>query len=147
MIKNAKFSGYYFYMNTSLQGDFQICLSVPLKVALLQTFADRGQSYIQTPAKHLRWSHFAHIANNLKPLTIFAFGGLCRGCSTKRTSNCSCCRAFNNNCCGTTDTMLKNRTCVNVFLIECYEYAVLRKDLFIASFVERFETITLKRAY
>ena len=30
-IKNAKFSGYYFYVNTSLKGDFQICISVPLK--------------------------------------------------------------------------------------------------------------------
>ena len=31
MIKNAEFSGYYFYMSTSIQGDFQICISVPLK--------------------------------------------------------------------------------------------------------------------
>ena len=30
MIQNAKFSGYYFYMNTNIQGDFQICISVPL---------------------------------------------------------------------------------------------------------------------
>ena len=30
-IKNAKFSGYYFYMNLNIQGDFQICISVPLK--------------------------------------------------------------------------------------------------------------------
>ena len=30
MIKNASFSGYHFHMNTSLQGDFQICISVPL---------------------------------------------------------------------------------------------------------------------
>ena len=28
-IKNAKFSGYYFYINANLQGDFQICISVP----------------------------------------------------------------------------------------------------------------------
>ena len=28
-IKNAKFSGYCFYMNTSIQGDFQICINVP----------------------------------------------------------------------------------------------------------------------
>ena len=27
---NAKFSGYYFYMNFNIQGDFQICISVPL---------------------------------------------------------------------------------------------------------------------
>ena len=30
-IKNAKFSCYYFYMNTGIQRDFQICISVPLK--------------------------------------------------------------------------------------------------------------------
>ena len=28
--KNAKFLGYYFYMNTNIWGDFQICISVPL---------------------------------------------------------------------------------------------------------------------
>ena len=31
MIKNAKFSGYYFYMNTNIQRYFQICISLPLK--------------------------------------------------------------------------------------------------------------------
>ena len=29
-IKNAKFSRYYFYMNTNQWGDFQICTSIPL---------------------------------------------------------------------------------------------------------------------
>ena len=29
-IKNVKFSGYYFYMNTTIYGDFLICVSVPL---------------------------------------------------------------------------------------------------------------------
>ena len=29
-IKNAKFSGYWFYMNTNIKGDFEICISVPL---------------------------------------------------------------------------------------------------------------------
>ena len=29
-IKNVKFSGYCFYMNTNVQEDFQICFSVPL---------------------------------------------------------------------------------------------------------------------
>ena len=28
-IKNAKFSGWYFYMNKNIQGDFQICIRVP----------------------------------------------------------------------------------------------------------------------
>ena len=26
-----KFSGYWFYMNTNILGDFQICISVPLR--------------------------------------------------------------------------------------------------------------------
>ena len=30
MIKNAKFSGYYFDINLIIWGDFQICISVPL---------------------------------------------------------------------------------------------------------------------
>ena len=30
MIKNAKFSEYYFYMNLNILGDFQFCISVPL---------------------------------------------------------------------------------------------------------------------
>ena len=29
-IKNAQFSGYYFYINTNIKGDFKICISVPL---------------------------------------------------------------------------------------------------------------------
>ena len=29
-IKNAKYSGYCFYMNSNIWGDFQICISVPL---------------------------------------------------------------------------------------------------------------------
>ena len=32
MIKNAQFSGYYFYMNLNIQRDFQICISVPLSI-------------------------------------------------------------------------------------------------------------------
>ena len=31
IIKNAKPSGYYFYMNLNIWGDFQICISVPLR--------------------------------------------------------------------------------------------------------------------
>ena len=29
-IRNGKFSGYCFYMNRDIYGDFQICISVPL---------------------------------------------------------------------------------------------------------------------
>ena len=31
-IKNVKFSDYYFYMNTNIKGNFQICISVPLSM-------------------------------------------------------------------------------------------------------------------
>ena len=31
-IKNAKLSGYHFYMNLNICGDFQICISVPLNL-------------------------------------------------------------------------------------------------------------------
>ena len=31
-IKNAKFSGHWFYMKTIILRDFQICISVPLKL-------------------------------------------------------------------------------------------------------------------
>ena len=34
MIKNAKFSGYYFDINLIIWGDFQICVSVPLSFKL-----------------------------------------------------------------------------------------------------------------
>ena len=30
-IKNAKFPGQFFYMNKNIQGDFQICIGVPLR--------------------------------------------------------------------------------------------------------------------
>ena len=30
--KNTKFSEYYFYLNTNIYGDFQICISVPLTI-------------------------------------------------------------------------------------------------------------------
>ena len=33
--KNAKFPGYYFCMNTTIYGDFQICISVPLNNSAL----------------------------------------------------------------------------------------------------------------
>ena len=33
-IKNAKFLGYCFHVNTNIQGDFQICISVPLNIHL-----------------------------------------------------------------------------------------------------------------
>ena len=50
--KNAKFSGYYFYLKTNIQGDFQICISVPLNYFFLfvgnsdlSTYADGNTLY------------------------------------------------------------------------------------------------------
>ena len=33
-VKNTKFLGYYFCVNTNIKGDFQICISVPLKASM-----------------------------------------------------------------------------------------------------------------
>ena len=33
-VKNAKFSVCYFYMNTNIKGDFEICIAVPLNKPL-----------------------------------------------------------------------------------------------------------------
>ena len=38
-IKNAKFSGYFVYMNLNTWKDFQICISVPSKKTLAQVFS------------------------------------------------------------------------------------------------------------
>ena len=37
-IQNAKFWGHYFYLNTNIWRNFQICVSVPLKVATFVIF-------------------------------------------------------------------------------------------------------------
>ena len=42
MIENAKFSGYCFYMNTNIQGDFKICISVALRTTDSH-FRDQGE--------------------------------------------------------------------------------------------------------
>ena len=36
MIKNAEFSGYYFYMKMKIKGNIQICISVPLRFSKLK---------------------------------------------------------------------------------------------------------------
>ena len=38
--KNAKFSEHYFYLNTNMYGNFQICISVPLRKVLIN-FAEK----------------------------------------------------------------------------------------------------------
>ena len=37
-IKNAKFSGYCFYMSTNIYGNFEICISVPLTFSSMKSF-------------------------------------------------------------------------------------------------------------
>ena len=44
-IKNAKFSGQYFYMNTNISVDFQICISVTLKKQFLQTWLMKATEF------------------------------------------------------------------------------------------------------
>ena len=41
-VKNTKFSGYCFYMNPNMKGDFQICISVLLnpKILIFANFRD-----------------------------------------------------------------------------------------------------------
>ena len=36
-VKNAKFSGHYFYMNSNIWCDFQICITVPLTLKISVT--------------------------------------------------------------------------------------------------------------
>ena len=47
----------------------------------------------------------------------------------------------------TTDTSLNIKIFLDVFLIEGYEYAALRKGLLIAPFIERFKRTTLGKPY
>ena len=42
MIKNAKFSGYYFDVNLNIWGDFQICNSVPLRMCQIASEVHDG---------------------------------------------------------------------------------------------------------
>ena len=40
-IKNANFSGLFFYMNLNIQEDFQICISVPLSKSFFNSNKDK----------------------------------------------------------------------------------------------------------
>ena len=46
-IKNVKFSGYYFYMNLNIWGDFQICISVPLSALYIESSIWRDQLHFR----------------------------------------------------------------------------------------------------
>ena len=55
-IKNAKLSGYNFYMNLNIWGDFQICISVPLIL---------GAKFRVDP-KLMCWVYWALVVTTLK---------------------------------------------------------------------------------
>ena len=73
MIQNAKFSGYYFYMNTNLWRDFQICISVPLKecdICQYCFFYIKGLGFNRMSAMDAR------ISINLKGFVVFNIRGV-----------------------------------------------------------------------
>ena len=65
MIKNAKFSGYYFDMNLIIWGDFQICISVPLSSSLIQVMKKYPYNYLDDSFFKRRFK------NNSVSLNIF----------------------------------------------------------------------------
>ena len=46
-IRNAKFSGYYFYRNTNIKRDFQICFSVPLGLVRVKALDQNLPEFIK----------------------------------------------------------------------------------------------------
>ena len=58
-MKNVKFPGYCFYMNTDILGDFQICIIVPLIITKL------------TECSTLVNFYFAHLVQFKKLMTGF----------------------------------------------------------------------------
>ena len=75
-IKNAKFSGCCFYMNTNIYWDFQICISVPLS----------SNGLVPNCFCFSRWPMFTNKA------TIFLDNGACRRITAcrQRTSGLRC---------------------------------------------------------
>ena len=72
-----EFSGYYFYMKTSIKGDFQICISVPLKnshyacIPLYMhktppTGNEKEQQHIKFYKKSLSELIFSQVTKNIK---------------------------------------------------------------------------------
>ena len=47
-IRNAKISGYCFYMNTNIKRDFQICFSVPLGLVRVKALDQNLPEFIKT---------------------------------------------------------------------------------------------------
>ena len=57
-IKKTKFSGYCFYRNTNIQGEFQICISVPLIIILLSDWLFLNWFYLDK-GSGIKW--FIHV--------------------------------------------------------------------------------------
>ena len=64
--KNAKFSGYYFYMNANTQGHFQICIGVPFR-------REDGQISLEVFYKKTKFcKNFKYLQELLKIILYFA---------------------------------------------------------------------------
>ena len=70
-IRNAKFSGYYFYINLNIWGDFQICFGVPLK----RDFSSSKTIHFNNNCTRNNWLvkwrklSFSSIKSHKRPLT------------------------------------------------------------------------------
>ena len=71
-IKNAKFLGYCFYMNTNIQVDFQICISVPSKNLVKKS---SNRCYAPTHLSHKKLQKETSTSSNiqLSSLTFWVF--------------------------------------------------------------------------
>ena len=67
-VKNAKLSGFCFYMNLNTLGDFQICISVPLssyiaKDSLSAVLNIKANIYSITLTLYVDFIYFAYLPN------------------------------------------------------------------------------------
>ena len=62
-IKNTKFSGYCFYLNINIYGDFQICISVPLRFFFLC-------GYLAHPAAIMLWAYYCSVKRTYHPCKV-----------------------------------------------------------------------------
>ena len=53
-IRNVKLSGYYFYMNLDIWGDFHICISVPLRIYLYEKLNFYDHILVRNAQMHIR---------------------------------------------------------------------------------------------
>ena len=73
-IKNPKFSGYCFYMNTNIYWDFQICIGVPLKKRLWhRCFPVNSAKFLRTPSAFVKdiWRDTILAGHHFCPVCLF----------------------------------------------------------------------------